>query len=215
MKRRELILVVSLDLFNSDGEANLSAVDIANELDISPGNLYYHFKGKEELVAELFSRFEDGLRAILRGPVDAPDSLEDNWLRSYVILEKIYSYRFFYRNLADILQKYPALDIRFRRLIDMKYNFILELLNSLVEEGVFEGRSVKAIGVEDLANGVLLTVTYWFSYQYLRNRRMEQHDFIQGAILQIMAQVAPYIADSQSQFMTECHQLYRQKVENQ
>jgi len=184
-------------------------------LDISPGNLYYHYKGKEELVAELFSHFEDGLSAILRESAGAPNSLEDNWLRFYVILEKIYSYRFFYRNISDILQKYPALDIRFRRLIDMKYNFILELLNSLVEEGVFEGRSVKAIGVEDLANGVLLTVTYWFSYQYLRNRRMEQHDFIQGAILQIMAQVAPYIADSQSQFMTECHQLYRQKVENQ
>ena len=39
MKRRDVILEVSLVLFNQEGEANLSAVDIANELDISPGNL--------------------------------------------------------------------------------------------------------------------------------------------------------------------------------
>jgi hypothetical protein len=31
----------------------------ANELGISPGNLYYHFHGKEPLVLGLFERFEN------------------------------------------------------------------------------------------------------------------------------------------------------------
>ena len=207
--------MVSLELFNTEGEANLSAVDIANELDISPGNLYYHFKGKEELVVELFARYEAKLGALLRDHIDVSnplDSLEDNWLHFYVILEQIYSYRFFYRNLSDILQKYPALKTRFHRLIDLQYNFVYTLLTRLVEEGFFADRSVKIVGIEDLANSVMLTMIYWFSYQDLRDQRMSQHDFIQRAILQMMAQVAPYIADSQSQFMEQCYYLYQAKT---
>ncbi|WP_354693063.1 TetR/AcrR family transcriptional regulator, partial [Escherichia coli] len=44
-------------LFNEQGEPNVSTLEIANELGISPGNLYYHFHGKEPLVMALFERF--------------------------------------------------------------------------------------------------------------------------------------------------------------
>ncbi len=213
MKRREHILVVSLELFNTEGEAGLTAVDVANELDISPGNLYYHFRGKEQIVEELFARFEDKLQVLLREPVESLSlaSLEDNWLRFYLILEQMHSYRFFYRNLNDLLLKYPFLQRRFTRLIDLKYDFVHSLLQHLVEEGVFETRNIKAVGVDDLADAIVLTMIYWFNYQDLRQRSLSRHDYIQSAVMQVMAQVAPYIAESKGQFMEDCHRLYQQE----
>lgn len=58
MKTRDRILECSLLLFNEQGEPNVSTLEIANELGISPGNLYYHFHGKEPLVMALFERFQ-------------------------------------------------------------------------------------------------------------------------------------------------------------
>ena len=72
MKTRDRILVTSLALFNTEGESDTTTIDIANELDISPGNLYYHFKGKDQIIAELFQQYELAMSGTLTAPIEAP-----------------------------------------------------------------------------------------------------------------------------------------------
>ena len=69
MKTSDRILATAARLFNDQGERNVSASDIAVELDISPGNLYYHFKGKDGILAALFQRHYQALAGILVTPV--------------------------------------------------------------------------------------------------------------------------------------------------
>ena len=77
MKTAERILVTSLALFNQRGENNVSSVDIAVELDISPGNLYYHFKGKEVIVAALFDLYREQMKTVLNSVVGKTLTVEE------------------------------------------------------------------------------------------------------------------------------------------
>jgi len=57
----ERILEVTLELFNRFGEPNVSTTLISAELGISPGNLYYHYPAKDELINSLYDRYERAL----------------------------------------------------------------------------------------------------------------------------------------------------------
>ena len=91
----ERILEVTLDLFNRFGEPNVSTTLISAELGISPGNLYYHYPAKDELIYSLFDRYERALNDLLSA-ADNVRNVEDAWLIFHMLFELIWQYRFLY-----------------------------------------------------------------------------------------------------------------------
>src|SRR6185437_1813204 len=67
-RTRERILELSLKLFNEIGEPNVTTTTIAEEMEISPGNLYYHFRNKDDIINSIFSQFEQEIEKRLRFP---------------------------------------------------------------------------------------------------------------------------------------------------
>jgi AcrR family transcriptional regulator len=109
MRTRERILETALRLFNEQGTAAVSTNHIAEALEISPGNLYYHFRNKEEIVRALVDRLFARTGSELNLPADrppTPDDLQDLVRINFAIL---WDYRFVYRELLALLQRDDAL----------------------------------------------------------------------------------------------------------
>ena len=130
----ERILEVTLNLFNRFGEPNVSTTLISAELSISPGNLYYHYPAKDELINALFNRYENALGEILQA-ADGVENVEDAWLFFHMLFELIWSYRFLYRDLNDLLSKNRRLETHFQFVLKNKAKAMHALLDGLARNG--------------------------------------------------------------------------------
>ncbi len=163
----ERILEVTLELFNRYGEPNVSTTLISAELGISPGNLYYHYPAKDELINALFDRYERALAEILQA-ADGVQNVEDAWLFFHMLFELVWGYRFLYRDLNDLLSKNRRLETHFQFVLKNKTRAMHALLDGLSRAG-----AVRLTGAEaaPLATSMVVLVTYWLSYEYVREPR--------------------------------------------
>jgi len=111
MSTKSKILDAALDLFNAEGVGALSAVDVANAIGISPGHLYYHFKGKPELVLALSRQYAEEVDLVLEAADDAVRgdgfSLETLWTYVHILLEEANDVRFLYREAGALTAGHP------------------------------------------------------------------------------------------------------------
>ena len=104
---RNRILVASLLLFNENGEPNTTTNEIADEVDISPGNLHYHFRKKTDIVTALLAEFQADARRLLQPPDAEQTSLDDFWFFLHLLLETTTAYRFLLRDMESLSAAYP------------------------------------------------------------------------------------------------------------
>lgn len=192
---RERILEASLAMFNAQGEPNVTTNHIADELGISPGNLYYHFRNKDDIVEHLFARYESHLDEALLLPDGRAPNLEDIWLQLHLVFESLWRYRFLYRDLVDILARNRKLKLRFARIMARAAASTTALLRGLVAAGAMRASEAE---VQALAENVLLVATFWMSFSAVRGIKPDtgETDLDRG-IHQVMMLVAPFLRDAE------------------
>ncbi len=211
MKTKDKILQTSLLLFNEEGEPNVTTVDIANEMEISPGNLYYHFRGKEIIIEELYDQYDREMTEILTGPIEKKLGVEDSWFYLYVVFEQIYEYRFLYFNLTDIMHRYEKIQRRVKRLLKLKSNTTRTLCNELKRHSILI--ELKDSEIEVLANQIIMILLYWFSFNTITERLNKKPEILMHeGVFQIMSLLAPYLTANKKDFFHECSELYRDLI---
>jgi AcrR family transcriptional regulator len=163
----ERILDTTLDLFNRFGEPNVSTTLISAELGISPGNLYYHYPAKDELITKLFDRYDTALTELLRAADDVKD-IEDAWLFFHVLFELIWAYRFLYRDLNDLLSNHRRLETHFQFILQRKTKAVQAVLDGI---GRASALRIDSRDVDPVATAMVVVLTYWLSYEYVKNPR--------------------------------------------
>jgi len=188
-KTKEKILRTALGLFNNEGESAVSSVDIASVIGISPGNLYYHYKGKDEIIIELFADFEEEIRQVLSSPINEPLKLENNWVYLYIIFEEIFDFRFFYKNQSELIDRIPSLRSKFARILSLKEQTAFSLLSALEEQNhlTFDEGEKAA-----LAGRMAQHFTFWLQYHDLRHGTASPKSLIDQGVFMTLIQITPY-----------------------
>lgn len=190
-RTRERILEESLRLFNEFGEPNVTTTVIADELNISPGNLYYHFHNKDEIVNSLFADFEREIEQTLSVPTRRPTNVEDIWLFLHLLFELIWKFRFLYRDLNDLLSRNRTLEIHFKQILDHKVRTAHAICRGLVAQGEMKATEPE---IKALSANMVVVATYWLSYEYVRDpRHLNESQALAHGVFHVMSLAAPLL----------------------
>lgn len=218
LKTADRILETARLLFNERGESNVTASDIALELDISPGNLYYHFKGTDSIHLALFAQLQRDMIGLLGAPLHTPElfsnagedsPIERSWLFLTVVLEQMLAYRYLYENPNDLSHRFPEIDRGFRRLVRLKRAACETIGRELVGHALSGPHDPM---LERLADAMTLTLSYWLSYDQLSHPEDPDVVVVHRGVLQLLSFCAPYLGDDQQAFYSECEQLYASMI---
>ena len=110
MDTKERILQAALELYNKEGINTITSRHVAAKLDMSPGNLHYHFKHTEDIIQALYDRLVLGFDEIMRGIALTRafdlDSIQAFVKRSFALTHK---YRFIFLHFVEIGLRIPAI----------------------------------------------------------------------------------------------------------
>ncbi len=188
MKTRDRILLYSLELFNRYGHVKVSTVDIANELDISPGNLYYHFNGKDELLLELFNEYEAALNRIINMYNEDVHKFEDYWAYLHVYIGIIQRYSFFYRDVKVLFSVNTMFKRRFNRMLDKHLNFFSTMLTALNES---EDVEMTELQRNILSESMTLVATNSL-FNQMADDDYDEKQFVRQTVCRLIALVEPF-----------------------
>jgi AcrR family transcriptional regulator len=196
------ILQAALELFNEHGTAAISCARIAERCGISKSNLQYHFRNKREIIFAVFQQ--------------AIQEMDAGWYRDHLAptlehmaamyvrqIQLILKYRFFYREMADLLRQDPQLRRRFaynreRRMRELE-RFMLALQSCGLMRFPQDPRRLRA----------LIDVTWivnenWLNYMDYHDREITVEAMLEG-YSEILEVLRPYLCADLQQITRESY----------
>jgi AcrR family transcriptional regulator len=191
MATREKILDTALTLFNKDGTAAISTNHIAEAAGISPGNLYYHFKNKEEIIRELFQRLYTAWDVELQ--VSNPNAVQLQDINHIVETnyQIIWRYRFAYRELTALLRQDAELRTGFLAVRQRGYDGFRELLNAFAAAKLIRMPKDRQ-EIEELQEIIWLISEFWVNNLEMTGRKVNEAEMQRGVNLMLRV-LKPYL----------------------
>ena len=213
MKTRNKIIQASITLFNEHGERNVTTNHIAAHLGISPGNLYYHFRNKEDIILSIYEEYASSLLLDTIPKVSSDvKPLDAIILYMDAVFQMMIKFRFFYSNLPVLLDKNPSLREKY---VDVQHSIaerVSQLLISL--------RSAKIIDfnddeLADIVSILRIINTFWLSFYQTQNIVNDMNDsvFYQG-VLKILVILKPYTTKTAMPEFIKARAMYQQRYQD-
>ena len=164
MTTKERIIETAIELFNDKGIKAVTTNHIAAAMGISPGNLYYHFRNKEEIIRAIFDQmdaqgFADYDRIIADKPAGSLEAMEETFL---MIQRFNWRYRFFKRELTALLLGDPVLQQKHIRVHQAMLQLVRHSLENSIAQGLLHPMPEKDLGL--FVEEVWLVTLFWLNY---------------------------------------------------
>ncbi len=179
MKTKDKIIATAINLFNLHGTKAISTNHIAKEMGISPGNLYYHFRSKNDIIRSISDNFSNELGSVFKIQLDTISDFSSNLTSLFNRFFKIQqSYQFLFlegvhltRQDSRLLDNYTNL----RNLIKKGYH---ELLSNLVKIKIMKKQSLNII--DDLLDAQWIIMWYWINHTILDRNTYDDFQIKKG-----------------------------------
>ena len=193
MKLKDKIIETSLKLFNRDGSHAVTTNHIKDALKISPGTLYYHFKNKEEIVRYIFKGITEEFTRLFEntGSHLTPKEFMGMVESMYGLL---YRYRFFYTDIAMLLQRDAELEKMYMENRKGRYMAQDKLYRVLVASEIIReiesGDELRCI-----FDNLWMVTDFYFAYTGASLGKIKQSD-IKNGVQHYLVMMKPYFTES-------------------
>ena len=213
MKTRDKIIQASIVLFNKQGERNVTTNHIAAHLAISPGNLYYHFRNKEDIILSIYEEYARSLLLETLPQVSADvKPLDSLILYMDSVFQTTMKFRFFYSNLPVLLDKNPILREKYVGVQQSISERVSQLLISLRSADIIKFSDDE---LADIVSILRLINTFWVSFHQTQTIDNEVNDsvFYQG-VLKILVILRPYTNEHALAELMKARDAYQQHYQD-
>lgn len=148
MKTKDRILEQSLVLLNEHGYKNLTIRDVAKAMEISHGNVGYHYPNMNSIVNDLYLQLAARIDSEIAGLSNQKISLELLYKSNQILFNKMNDYRFLFLDFVDIMRSIPSIKSHYKSLAKRREQELMMLLKSLQHLELFR----KEFNEEDFRN---------------------------------------------------------------
>lgn len=208
LKTKDRILQISLQLFNERGERSVTTNHIAAELGISPGNLYYHFRNKHEIIKELMHQYQVETLEMLSLPEDRPLTTNDKINYFQVLSGQLWNYRFIHRDVYHLVESNEDFKKIYPRFAGQVMQHGQRIYQAFVDAGLMK---MTPSEIEALIINLWIVLTNWTNFLYMSghisdNNHLEEK-WVWQALRQMVFLEGPYL-------MGESRATYEQLLES-
>ncbi len=208
LSTRQRIVQTALELFNQQGERQVTTNHIAAHLGISPGNLYYHFRNKQTIVLELFSQYEQLVDQFLRRPHDRVMTVADKAFLLEALLTALWGYRFLHRDMQHLLAADTELAERYQTLAQRCLSNAQGIYQGFADAGILR---IDAASIEALVLNSWVILTAWVPF--VCSMQKDSTDLtpamLRRAIYQVLMLEREYVSEQARPEVEELLQKYQ------
>ncbi|SPL69556.1 TetR/AcrR family transcriptional regulator [Acinetobacter stercoris] len=186
LKTKDRILQISLQLFNERGERSVTTNHIAAELGISPGNLYYHFRNKQEIIKELMEQYQKETLDMLALPDDREVNANDKIHYFQVLSGQLWEYRFLHRDVYHLVENNDDFRKVYPRFAGKVMQQGQKIYQAFVDAGLMQ---MTPSEIEALIINIWIVLTNWTNFLYMSGHLSDSNHLEEKWVWQALRQM--------------------------